>query len=67
MITISSYLRQGRHTLRRICLDPRLHLWAKGTGQLLSGFAMSAASLGNHLQPAGQRPVVLVRADAQVP
>ena len=51
MITISSYLQQGRHTLRRICLDPRLHLWAKGTGQLLSGFAMSAASLGNHLQP----------------
>ena len=51
MITISSYLRQGRHTLRRICLDPRLHLWGKGAVHLLSGFAMSAAGLGNHLQP----------------
>lgn len=51
MITISSYLRQGKHTLRRICLDPRLHMWTKRGLQLLSGFAMSAASLGNHLQP----------------
>ena len=51
MITISSYLRQGRHTFRRICLDPRLHLWAKRGVQLMLGFGMSAASLGNHLQP----------------
>ena len=51
MITISSYLRQGRRSLRRICLDPRVHRWAKCVGQLLTGFAMSAASLGNHLQP----------------
>ena len=51
MITISSYLRQGRCTLRRICLDSRVHLWSKRGLQLLSGFAMSAASLGNHLQP----------------
>lgn len=51
MTLISSYLRQGRHTLRRISLDPRLQLWAKRTAQLLSGFVLGAASLGNRPQP----------------
>ena len=51
MTLITSYLRQGRNTLRRISLDPRIHLWAKRSVQFLSGFVLSAASLGNRPQP----------------
>lgn len=51
MTTLNSCLRRGRHTLRRICLDARLQLWAKRCGQFLAGFVMSAASLGSRPQP----------------
>lgn len=51
MTTLTSYLRQGRHMLRRISLDPRLRLWARRSGQFLSGFVMSAGSLGSRPQP----------------
>ncbi len=53
MITIQSYVRQGRHTLRRWALDPRIHMVARGGAYLLAGFALSAASLGQTLLPLG--------------
>jgi len=52
MITaIQSYVRQGRHILRRFSVDPRFHLGLRIAGFFLAGLLLSAASLGNHLQP----------------
>ena len=51
MTTITSYVRQARHMIRRVSLDPRLRLWAGRIGQFLSGFLLSAASLGSRSQP----------------
>ena len=47
MISLESYVRKGRHLLRRWALNPRLHMAARAAGFLLSGFCLSAASLGN--------------------
>lgn len=47
MIPLESYVRKGRHILRRWALNPRLHMAARATGYILSGFCLSAASLGN--------------------
>lgn len=51
MITIQSYVRQSRHTLKRWALDPRIHTAMRGLGYFLAGFALSAASLGQGLLP----------------
>ncbi len=51
MISLQSYVRQGRHTLRRWALDPRLHTLARCAGYLLSGLCLSAASLGRAAMP----------------
>lgn len=51
MITIQSYVRQGRHTLRRWAVDPRIHTFFRCLGYFLAGFALSAASLGQSLLP----------------
>ncbi|MBO5952687.1 MAG: SpoIIE family protein phosphatase [Oscillospiraceae bacterium] len=52
MITaMQSYLRQWRHTLRRLRVDPRVHTAVRVCGYLLGGFLLSAASLGNRPQP----------------
>lgn len=48
---ISSYVRQGHHTLRRWALDPRLHTAAGGTAHVLAGFCLSAASLEQGMLP----------------
>lgn len=45
MTTLSSYVRRGRHTLRRLWLDPRIHTVLRGTGWFLAGFVLSAAGL----------------------
>ena len=47
MIPLESYVRQGRHALRRWALDPRIHAAARALGYVLAGFCLSAASLGN--------------------
>ena len=47
MIPLQSYVRQGRHVLRRWALDPRVHIAARVVLYILSGFCLSAASLGN--------------------
>lgn len=46
MISLQSYVRQGRHTLRRWALDPRVHRLAQAAAYVLAGFGFSAASLG---------------------
>ena len=48
---ISSYVRQGQHTLRRWALDPRVHGGAIGAAHVLAGFCLSAASLEQGLLP----------------
>lgn len=48
---ISSYVRQGHHTLRRWVLDPRVHCVARGGAHVLAGFCLSAASLEQGLLP----------------
>ena len=51
MIPLQSYVRQGRHTLRRWLLDPRFHGLLRSAGYLLAGFFLSAASLASHGLP----------------
>ena len=51
MISIQSYVRRGRHTLRRWIVDPRIHTLVRGSGYFASGFALSAASLGQGMLP----------------
>ncbi len=51
ILTLRSRLRQGRHTLRKWLLDPKIHLFARGSAWFLAGFFLSAASLGNLPMP----------------
>ena len=52
MITaIRSYVQRSRHILCRLQTDPRLHTALRIATRLLSGFLLSAASLGGHPQP----------------
>lgn len=51
MISLSTYVRQSRHTLRKVALDPRLHWFLRVAGHFLAGFLLSAASLGNRAMP----------------
>jgi len=51
MISLQSYVRQGRHTLRKWMLDPRVHMSARMGAYFLAGFCLSAAGLSNLAQP----------------
>ena len=51
MISLQSYVRQGRFALRRWALDPRIHTLARCSAYVLGGFLFSAASLGNVALP----------------
>lgn len=51
MATISSYARQWQNYLRAWLRDPRVRLAFRWTGQVLTGFLLSAASLANTPQP----------------
>ena len=53
MISIQSYVRQGRHTLRRWMVDPRAHGLLRGGGYFAAGFVLSAAALGGGVLPLG--------------
>lgn len=46
MMTISSYIRRGQHSLKTLALDPRVHNGSKAVTQVLSGLVLSAAGLG---------------------
>ena len=51
ILSIGSYVQQGRHRLRKWALDPRIHGWARATGHFLSGLLFSAASLAGFPMP----------------
>lgn len=51
LVSLGIYVRRGQRILKRWLLDPRLHAIAQSAGYVLSGFALSAASLGNRFQP----------------
>lgn len=51
MMSLQTYVNQGRHTLRKWSLDPRVHTWSRAGAHVLAGFFLSAASLGHHAQP----------------
>lgn len=48
---ISSYVRQGHHTLRRWVLDPGVQRLARGGAHILAGFCLSAASVSQGMLP----------------
>lgn len=49
--SLQAYVRKGHHTLRKWALDPKLHTAVRSGAYVLSGFGLSAASLGNSPQP----------------
>ena len=51
MNALQSYVRQGRHTLRRWAVDPKIHGWLRAGIHFLAGFFLSAASLANSFLP----------------
>lgn len=53
MVAIQSYLRRGRHRLRRWAVDPRVHILLRGGGYFAAGFVFSAAGLGQGMLPLG--------------
>ena len=51
MLSLQNYVSQKRHTLRKLTLDPRLHILTRGAVHFLSGFCLSAASLSHCAMP----------------
>ena len=51
MTTIETYVRTGRHNLRKWALDPKIRTGAKLTGCFLGGLIFSAASLSHTCLP----------------
>ena len=51
MISLQSYVRQGRHTLKKWVLDPTVHITLRALGCVFAGFGLSAASLTHYPLP----------------
>ena len=51
IISLQSYMRRGRHLLRRWALNPRFHSATQAGMYVLAGFCLSAASLGGYCLP----------------
>ena len=51
MMSVGSYVRQGRRFLRRWTSHPRMRQWVTNGGYFLAGLGLSAASLGHTPQP----------------
>jgi len=51
MLTLRSYVGQGRRLLTKWLSDPRTHLFLRAAAWVLAGFILSAASLGNRGLP----------------
>ncbi len=45
MISIDTYVRRGKYSLRRLWLDPKIHTIAQGVFYIAAGLLLSAASL----------------------
>ena len=55
---IRSYARQSRYLLRKWASDPAVHKGMRITQCLLTGFLLSAAGLGQYMQPLAMGPVL---------
>ena len=51
MNTLEIYVHRGRHRLRRLAVDPKVHLAARVIGYFLAGFCLAAAALDEQAQP----------------
>lgn len=51
MVSLGVYVRKWQRVLRRWMLDSRIHTLVQGGAYILSGFLLSAASLGQFSQP----------------
>ena len=51
MLSLQTYVRQSRHTLRKWFLDPRIHIASRAISCFLAGFLLSAASLTHRPLP----------------
>ncbi len=51
MMSVEAYVRQGRHTLRRWVIDPRMQAVWRSLAYMGAGFCLTAASLGNFPMP----------------
>lgn len=51
MSAVSTAVHKGRVTFGRLMLDPRVQMYARAAAYVLSGFMLSAASLGNIPMP----------------
>ena len=51
MLTLRSYARRSKRQLQRLITDPRTHLYLRAAAWFLSGWILSAASLGNRCLP----------------
>lgn len=49
--SLQSYVRQGRHTLRKWALDPKIHQFLQAAAYFLAGFVLSGASLSHKALP----------------
>lgn len=50
-MTVQPALQQGRLFLRKLALDPKVHLYGRAAAYIVAGFLLSAASLGNAAMP----------------
>lgn len=51
MVTIESYARRLRSTMKKLVVDPRVRVMAKGAAHFFGAFLLSAASLAQRCQP----------------
>ena len=51
MMSVEAYVRQGRHTLKRWVIDPRMQVVWRCLAYFGAGFGLTAASLGNFAMP----------------
>ena len=51
IISLQSYVRRGKHKLRDLASDPKLHLYTRAAAHFFAGFGLSAASLNHGALP----------------
>ena len=51
LMSVEAYVRQGRHTVRRWLVDPRMQVIWRCLAYFGAGFGLTAASLGNFAMP----------------
>ena len=51
MVSLQSYVHQGKYRLRDLIANPKIQLFARAAGYFLAGFGLSAASLNNACLP----------------